>query len=120
MVSKEAKDWTPYEGIIMSIDPAGRGRTRWAGRSSPCSTRACSCWTPGASAAATADNLQALAVLARRYKVSKIIVEPNFGDGMFNKLLAPVVNKVYPAPSRTPSAPTPRRSAASSTAWSRS
>ena len=33
---------------------------------------------------------------ARNYKVNHIIVESNFGDGMFTQLLKPVVNKYYP------------------------
>jgi hypothetical protein len=42
------------------------------------------------------DNLVRLASLAKRYKVEKIWIESNFGDGMFDKLLTPVLGKIYP------------------------
>jgi hypothetical protein len=35
--------------------------------------------------------------IAKDYKVNSIVVEPNFGDGMFNELLKPILQKVgYP------------------------
>ena len=34
--------------------------------------------------------------LVEKFNVNKIIVERNFGDGMFTQLLKPVVNKYYP------------------------
>jgi hypothetical protein len=40
--------------------------------------------------------LQKLANLAKIEKVSMIVVESNFGDGMFSKLLAPFIAKTYP------------------------
>ena len=40
--------------------------------------------------------LQALANLAKIHKVNEIVVEGNFGDGMYTKLLAPVVASTFP------------------------
>jgi hypothetical protein len=37
-----------------------------------------------------------LAEIAKRQKVNHIIVEANFGDGMFTELLKPVLAKVHP------------------------
>jgi len=42
------------------------------------------------------ETLQALAFLAKQYKVNYTIIESNFGDGMFTELLKPVFNRVYP------------------------
>lgn len=40
--------------------------------------------------------LQAIANLAKMYKVNEVVVEGNFGDGMYVKLLSPVVAATYP------------------------
>ena len=40
--------------------------------------------------------LKPLAMLAKKYNVNEILVESNFGDGMFNQLFMPVLNKVHP------------------------
>jgi hypothetical protein len=41
--------------------------------------------------------LTTLANKAKDYKVRTVVVEPNFGDGMFNELLKPVLQKAgYP------------------------
>ncbi|HSZ58094.1 MAG TPA: hypothetical protein VK797_20695 [Tepidisphaeraceae bacterium] len=42
------------------------------------------------------ETLEGLAKLAERYKVNKILVEANFGDGMFAKLLQPHLTARYP------------------------
>ena len=42
------------------------------------------------------EALQKLAVIAKEEQVNEIIVESNFGDGMFNQLFMPVLNKVHP------------------------
>ena len=94
MVSQE---WLPYTGIVMSIDPSGRGgdETSYAivaylhGRLFLLDAGG----FPGGYSDAT---LEALCYRAKAFKVRKVIVEPNFGDGMFNKLLAPVMNRIYP------------------------
>jgi hypothetical protein len=44
----------------------------------------------------TDESLGGLANIAKAYKVNKIVVESNFGDGMYTKLLTPHVHKVYP------------------------
>ena len=36
------------------------------------------------------------AVITREEQVNEIIVESSFGDGMFNQLFMPVLNKVHP------------------------
>lgn len=43
----------------------------------------------------TPESLATLASVAKDHKVNLIVVESNFGDGMFTQLLKPVVNRVY-------------------------
>ena len=40
--------------------------------------------------------LEKLAHKAKEHKVNYIIVESNFGDGMFNQLMMPILRKIYP------------------------
>jgi hypothetical protein len=41
-------------------------------------------------------NLQFLAMQAAKFQVNHIVVEENFGDGMFSALLKPVLGKIHP------------------------
>jgi hypothetical protein len=41
------------------------------------------------------EALQKLAVIAKEEQVNEIIVESNFGDGMFNQLFLPVLSKLH-------------------------
>lgn len=89
--------WVPYTGIVLAVDPSGRGsdETSYAvvahlhGRLFLLDAGG----LPGGYEDRT---LEAIAYRARDFGVNKVIVEPNFGDGMFNKLLAPVMNRIYP------------------------
>lgn len=89
--------WAPYQGCVMAIDPAGRGKDEtgyaivkmlhgflfvvaaggFLGGYSP-------------------DTLTALAKLAAQHKVNHIINEANFGDGMFTELLKPYLIQHHP------------------------
>lgn len=40
--------------------------------------------------------LQALANIAKIYKVNEVVIEGNFGDGMYLKLISPVITATYP------------------------
>jgi len=44
----------------------------------------------------TEENLTKLCEVAKDQKVNRIIIESKFGDGMFNQLLMPYLNKIYP------------------------
>jgi len=95
MVSRDP--WAKYAGIVMAIDPSGRGgdETGYAvvafshGRLFLLDAGG----LPGGYDPAT---LRAIANVAKVYKVNKVVIEPNFGDGMYNQLLAPVMVQVYP------------------------
>lgn len=94
--SKE-ESWAPFDGTVMFIDPSGRGKdetgyavvkfcqgTLWLSASG------------GFLGGYDDTTLRSLAVIAKQHDVNTILVEPNFGDGMFRKLLEPVVAKVHP------------------------
>lgn len=87
----------PFTGTVMAIDPAGRGKdeTGYA-IVSCCNSLLYLRASGGFKGYDEATTLEPLARLCKRYKVNKIIVEPNFGDGMFNTLLAPVMKKIHP------------------------
>lgn len=91
------EEWAEFDGTIMAVDPSGRGKdeTGYA------IVKFCRglLWVPDAGGFLGGYNdstLQALAMKAREHGVNRILVEPNFGDGMFRKLLEPVVQRVYP------------------------
>jgi len=89
--------WLPYTGSIMAIDPAGRG----ADELSYAVVKMLNGYlyvtkAGGLQGGYGEDNLTKLARIAKAEKVNAIIIESNFGDGMFTQLLKPVLRKVYP------------------------
>jgi hypothetical protein len=42
------------------------------------------------------QTLEKLAYIAKKHKVNEVIVESNFGDGMFNQLFTPYLTKIHP------------------------
>lgn len=89
--------WIPYQGSVMTIDPAGRGKDE-TGYSVTKMMNGQIFLTAngGLKGGYTVENLEKLAVIAREQKVNLVRVEPNFGDGMFAALLRPVMAKIYP------------------------
>lgn len=89
-------EYAPYTGSVMAIDPSGRGEdeTGYAvvkhlhGR---LFVTACGGLTGGYSE----ETLIKLATIAKENNVNEILVESNFGDGMYVELLKPVLNTIY-------------------------
>jgi hypothetical protein len=82
---------------ILSIDPSGRGKDETAYTVLQLLNGNIFCKKQGGFIGGyTDESLGGLAAIAKAYKVNKIIVESNFGDGMYTKLLTPHVHKVYP------------------------
>jgi len=83
--------WLPYQGTILAVDPAGRGRDETAaavlgqlnGFLYLLELRS---WLNEGYDDAV---LEALAKMAATYRVASVVVEANFGDGMFARLLEP-------------------------------
>jgi hypothetical protein len=86
-----------YEGSILAIDPSGRGKDEmgWC----VVNHLLGKVFVPalgGMHGGYVEENLVRLSEIAKQYKVNKIVVESNFGDGMFTSLLSPVLNAIYP------------------------
>ena len=92
-----AETFAPFEGSVMYVDPAGRGRdeTSYAVVKSLHGLLFVRRWG-GLAGGYDATTLKSLAMIARDEKVNLVAVEANFGDGMFNALFAPILNEVYP------------------------
>jgi len=82
--------WIPYAGIVMSIDPAGRGKDE----TSYCVLAqlngffyvlACG----GLQGGYDEHVLRKLVSIAKTFAVRHVVIEANFGDGMFTSLLNP-------------------------------
>lgn len=82
---------------VMSIDPSGRGKDETA--YSVALMLHGNIFVPEAGGFVggyTDATLTKLAEIAKKHKVNKIIVESNFGDGMFSQLLKPFLGRIYP------------------------
>jgi hypothetical protein len=91
------EDFIEYNGSVMSIDPSGRGKDETGYAvvkmlNGYLYVRRCG----GVAGGYTEEALQKLAVIAKEEEVNEIIVESNFGDGMFNQLMLPVLGKIHP------------------------
>jgi len=90
-------EWIPYTGSVLAIDPSGRGKdeTSYAVvkmlHGNLYVTRA-----GGIQGGYSPETLQTLADIAKQQKVNMILIESNFGDGMFKELLTPYLVKTYP------------------------
>ena len=89
-------EWLPYSGSVMSIDPAGKGKDE----TSYCVTKFLNgnifiLDAGGFSAGYTEHVLNKLTQIAKKNKVNKILIEENFGQGMFEALLQPYLRNDY-------------------------
>jgi len=88
-------EWVPYGGSVMSIDPSGRGKDETAyAVVKHLSSQLFLTKAGGLEGGYTEENLLKLANMAKEQKVNLIIVESNFGDGMFVELFKPFLKKV--------------------------
>jgi len=92
-----SKEFVPYKGAVMAIDPSGRGSDE-LGYAVVKMLNGYLFLTAagGLRGGYTEENLTKLCEVAKDQKVNRIIIESNFGDGMFNQLLMPYLNKIYP------------------------
>lgn len=89
--------WVEYTGSVMAIDPSGRGKDETAYAVVKMGLGMLYCPDAGGVSGGYEDNtLKALAEIAKKNKVNKILIESNFGDGMFTKLFQSVLQKIYP------------------------
>lgn len=89
--------WIKPQGSVLAIDPAGRGadETSYAVvkmlNSQLFLTKA-----GGFPGGYSDETLQGLADIAKEQEINYVIIESNFGDGMFTKLLQPYLTRTHP------------------------
>ena len=89
--------WIPYEGGVMAIDPSGRGDNETAYAVVKMLNGFLYVTAAGGLKGGYGEEtLGRLVQVAKRQSVNRIIVESNFGDGMFSELLKPYLVKSYP------------------------
>jgi len=92
----ETNNWVDYEGSLMAIDPSGRG----SDETSYFIVKQIFGYLyvtdfGGVQGGYEDDTLEMLAKIARTQKVNDIVVEANFGDGMFTQMFKRVLFKQY-------------------------
>lgn len=90
-------DWQEYTGSVLAIDPSGRGSDETAYAvvkilNGYLYVRRCS-GLPGGYDETT---LNTLASIAEEEQVNMVLIESNFGDGMFSKLFEPYLLRRHP------------------------
>lgn len=90
-------EYVPFDSTVMVIDPSGRGKDETGYAIGKMANGNIYCPAAGGLQGGYDDSvLIALCNLAKKHKVNSIIVESNFGDGMFTKLLTPHMNRIHP------------------------
>lgn len=86
-----------YTGTVMAVDPSGRGKDETSYAVVKYLNGYLFVLDVGGTREGYSDStLRQLANKAKVYGVNEIVVEGNFGDGMFSKLFAPVLNAIHP------------------------
>lgn len=89
------REMVEYTGSVMSIDPSGRGGDETGYSVVKNLNSQLYLTAAGGFAGGYSDEtMLALAMIAKEQKVNYIIIEANFGDGMFTKLFTPWLAKV--------------------------
>lgn len=87
--------WLNYTYKVMTIDPSGRGQDELAYNvGGVLNSQIFLLKQGGKQGGYSLENLRFLAELAKEYKVNKIKIESNFGDGMFTALFIPIIKKL--------------------------
>jgi len=92
-----SEEWTDYNGSVMTIDPSGRGKDE----TSYCVIKQLNGMMyitaiGGIKGGYEKESLFQIADIARQNTVNVILVESNFGDGIFLELLKPILRQIYP------------------------
>lgn len=94
---EEALGRSEYTGSLLAIDPSGRGADETAYAVVKMLNGFLYVVDAGGIAGGYGkDTLQKLADTAKFNKVNTVLIESNFGDGMFTELFKPYLQKTYP------------------------
>lgn len=92
-------DYLDYTGTVMYLDPSGRGRDETA--YSVVKMLNGNLFVPskgigGFPGGYEDKTLETIALTAKNLGVNTVVIESNFGDGMFTKLITPFFRKIHP------------------------
>lgn len=91
------KDFADYTGCVMSIDPSGRGKDETAYAVVKMLHGLLFLVASGGFLDGFSPRtLESLALVAKEHGVNLIKIERNYGGGMFDQLLKPVLHRIYP------------------------
>ena len=92
-----SEEMAPWEGSVMAIDPSGSGEDESTWCVVNLHMGGLYLMEMRGSMDGYGDGvLQAMALTAKRWGVQEVVIEANFGDGMFTRLLTPWMNKIHP------------------------
>jgi hypothetical protein len=89
-------EWEPYESKVLFVDPSGRGKDETAWAVVGVLNGIMYVLHVAGFAADPAEAMARIAVDARKYDVSTVEVEPNFGQGMWVTAFNPILSKIWP------------------------
>lgn len=90
----KSQEMSEYTGCVMAIDPSGRGQDETGYAIIKILTSNLYVVAAGGLKGGYSDEtLETLAKLAARHQVNHIIIEANFGDGMYTQLFQPILQK---------------------------
>ena len=90
-------DTMPYSGTVMAIDPSGRGKDETAYAVIKFLNGYLFLMDVGGYSDGYSElTLTKMAQVAKFWDVNEIVVEANFGDGMFTKVMSPIFSKIHP------------------------
>ena len=90
-------DYVPYDGSVLAIDPSGRGKDETAYAVVKMLNGYLYVTDAGGlSGGYGKDVMETLALFAKKHKVNMVLIESNFGDGMFTELFKPYLQETFP------------------------
>ncbi|MBS5519662.1 MAG: phage terminase large subunit [Acidaminococcus intestini] len=92
-----SEETAPYTGTVMAVDPSGRGSDESAYAIMKYLNGYLFLMEVGGFQEGYSDlTLTLMAQKAKYWNVNEVVVEANFGDGMFTKVMTPIFNKIHP------------------------
>lgn len=93
----EVGGFIPWQTSVLAIDPAGKGKSELAWAVAKTVNSQIGVFEVGGTLMGYEEQtLFKLSTIAKRHKVRVVVVEENWGGGMFTTLLRPILQKVYP------------------------
>tara|TARA_R110001592_G_scaffold123286_1_gene331029 strand:+ start:3831 stop:5489 length:1659 start_codon:yes stop_codon:yes gene_type:complete len=92
-----SEEFTDFEGVVMSIDPSGRGNDKTGYCVLKMLHGTLFLTAIGGLDGGYSDAVMTqLSGIAKTQGVNKVVIESNFGDGMATQLLKPIMSKIHP------------------------